>query len=128
MTFNKGPFAGSYLNAEGVPELSCEELGAFLKSEAADKVVLIDVRRPEEVSGELGHIEGSSRLTLETDFARDMKSLDPQATYVFVCRSGARSSRAAGFALAHGFSSCFNLSGGMMAWNQLHYPVSKKPI
>jgi rhodanese-related sulfurtransferase len=124
MTFDKGPFLTAYLNEEGVPELGSEELFALRSPE----LQIIDVRRPEEVSGELGHIEGSKRLTLETEFASGLTNLDPQGTYVFVCRSGARSSRAAAYALDQGFARCFNLAGGMIAWNRNQFPVSKSQI
>jgi rhodanese-related sulfurtransferase len=44
--------------------------------------------------------------------------LDPQKPTVVICRSGGRSLEVARFLAAHGFSSVFNLTGGILAWSR----------
>jgi len=113
-------FKTAKINGEGVPEVSCEDLRG-----AGKDVVIIDVRRPDEFSGELGHIEGATLSTLEGSFGSDIANWPRDKAYVFVCRSGARSSRATGHALSLGFKDVYNMEGGMIAWNSAQLPVTK---
>ena len=84
----------------------------------AGEVHIIDVRQPDEYTGELGHIAGSRLIVLDT-LPENIESLPKDEPIVFVCLSGGRSARAAGFAQANGFSHVFNMKGGMRLWNQL---------
>ncbi|HVJ64150.1 MAG TPA: rhodanese-like domain-containing protein [Bdellovibrionota bacterium] len=115
-----GYFKNTTVNGEGVLDVSVKDV-----FEGRADVKLIDVRRPDEWVGELGHIEGSTLMTLETDFAQGIRGEDHEQTIVFVCRSGARSSRAAAFARALGFVDVYNMQGGMIAWNDQRLPISK---
>lgn len=108
-------------NVHGAPEITPQQL-----QEVRDRVELIDVRRPDEFTGELGHIEGARLVTLETEFEGQLPQWDKSKTYVFVCRSGQRSSRATNEALELGFKEVFNLKGGMLLWNTLQLPVSRE--
>jgi rhodanese-related sulfurtransferase len=85
-------------------------------------VCIVDVRQPEEYTGELGHIAGSRLLVLDT-LPHEIASLPQDQTVVFVCRSGGRSARAAQFAMAQGMTNVFNLHGGMLLWHELQLPV-----
>jgi hydroxyacylglutathione hydrolase len=87
-----------------------------------DEVVVIDVRQPEEFTGELGHIPGSKLIVLDT-LPEHLDELPKNKTIVFVCRSGGRSARAAAYALSEGFKDVYNLKGGMLLWNELHLPT-----
>ena len=87
--------------------------------EEKEKLHIIDVRRPDEFTGELGHIPGAQLFTLEI-FPQEMVRLPKDETIIFVCRSGGRSSQASAFALESGFKSVFNMKGGMLLWNQLN--------
>lgn len=108
------------LNQHGVPEISPDELQKHLGS-----VHLIDVRRPDEFTGELGHIAGSKLVTLGPDLATELESCAKNETYIFICRSGQRSSQATGYALGKGFSKVYNLEGGMILWNEKKFPVER---
>ena len=110
----------SYTNEAGAPEITPETL-----RELAAQVTIIDVRRPEEFNGELGHISGAALSTLETNFEKDLESWDKSNTYVFVCRSGGRSTNATLLAKSKGFSNAFNMKGGMLRWNALQFPIEK---
>lgn len=105
-------------NADGVWEISPEELMQVKQS-----VKIIDVRREEEFYGELGHIEGSELCTLQTKFQTKVSEFSAQETFVFVCRSGQRSSMAAMMAMDLGIMNVYNLTGGMLAWNEKKLPV-----
>lgn len=88
------------------------------------QLTLIDVRRPDEYVGELGHIPGATLLTLDQLPAK-IETLPKDKTIVFVCRSGARSAQAASFALENGFKDVFNMRGGMLLWNENGFNVEK---
>lgn len=90
-------------------------------------VCLIDVRQHEEFVGELGHIEGAKLIVLD-ELPGHIQKLDRNRTIVFVCRSGARSARAAAYVVSQGFDSVFNMAGGMIRWNELTYAISKEEI
>jgi rhodanese-related sulfurtransferase len=74
--------------------------------------LLLDVREDNE--WEAGHAAVATHVTLSEvpdhlgDFAKDR-------LIVCVCRSGARSARAAAFLIEHGYDA-INLEGGMLAW------------
>lgn len=93
--------------------------------EKKDQLVLIDVRRPDEYVGELGHIPGAKLLTLD-HLPQKINSLPKNETIVFVCRSGGRSGRATAFAKENGFSNVYNMKGGMILWNQLGFEVEDR--
>jgi len=85
---------------------------------SANKPLVIDVRTPEEYTGELGHIEGSRLMPLQSL----ADSLGILADYrdddiILVCRSGNRSRTAGQMLVNAGFEKVYNLEGGMKAWN-----------
>lgn len=90
--------------------------------EKKDQVTIVDVRRPDEFTGELGHIEGAILVTLETEFMNSIKNWDMDDEIVFVCRSGGRSGKATSIAQTKGFKNVYNMQGGMILWNELGLP------
>ena len=93
--------------------------------ERKHNVQLIDVRRPDEWVGELGHIAGSELITLDT-LPQNLSKLDKEKTIVFICRSGQRSANASEFAQENGFQSVYNMKGGMIAWNEKQFDTEGK--
>ncbi len=89
---------------------------------ARAQVRLIDVREPHEYTGELGHVPGSELVPLAqvTAAARDW---DRDADLILICRSGARSGRAAAALAEAGFRRVMNMAGGMIAYNAARLPV-----
>ena len=85
---------------------------------------VIDVREPGEFTGELGHIEGAELVPLAT-LPEAARTWARDAELVVVCRSGARSSRAADVLRGLGFERVVNMSGGMTAWNAAGLPVTR---
>lgn len=87
---------------------------------------IIDVRRPDEFNDQLGHIQHAKLCTInETNFKNKLVLLNKEMQYLFVCRSGGRSSKAARIAQTIGFQHIFNLDGGMLAWNKGNHPIAK---
>jgi len=105
------------LHYHGVLDIDPQEL---LKKK--DQVYLVDVRQPEEFTGELGHIPGARLMVLDT-LHDHLKELPTHQTIVFVCRSGGRSARASALAHSAGLKNTYNLKGGMLLWNELHLPT-----
>ena len=123
MANSKVPFQTTM--RDGVPEVSCKELYRCLGLAAEGKIQLIDVRRPDEFNGELGHIDGAKLKTLGSELSRFFETADRDAVTVFICRSGARSAAATNESKQLGFESAFNMSGGMLQWNADQFEVKK---
>ncbi|CAM4054411.1 rhodanese-like domain-containing protein [Mesobacillus thioparans] len=73
---------------------------------------VVDVREVSEVAQ--GKIPNAIHIPLGLLEFR-MNELDKNKTYVMVCRSGGRSSRASQFLDYHGYN-VINMQGGMMSW------------
>ena len=85
---------------------------------------IIDVRTPEEHAQ--GYVEGATLMNINSsDFASKIETLDKKAPVYVYCRSGGRSGNAMNIMKEMGFEEVYNLSGGMMAWEQAKYPVKK---
>ncbi len=83
---------------------------------------IVDVRGPDEYYGPFGHIEGSDLVPLY-QLQQAVESWDRQQPIVLVCRSGARSGRAALLMEQMGFEAVASMAGGMMRWSSLCYPI-----
>lgn len=88
------------------------------------KARVVDVRERDELTGELGHIDGVEHVPLAT-VPVAAKSWDKEQEVVLVCRSGARSGRAAAALADMGFRRVKNMAGGMIAWNAAGLPVAR---
>jgi rhodanese-related sulfurtransferase len=91
-----------------VREIDAQGAFALLESEA----VLIDVRQPGE--WDAGHAPMATLIPL-AELPDHLDELPKDRVIVCVCRSGARSLRAATFLDEQGFEAV-NLTGGMLAW------------
>ena len=103
-----------------VVDLQCEDV-----VERLDEFNLIDVRRSAEYDGDLGHVAGSTLNCLQDNFREQIQSYDKDKPYLFICRSGGRSARAARIALVDGFKEVYNLEGGMLRWNELGLDIKR---
>ncbi|MFM8269686.1 MAG: rhodanese-like domain-containing protein [Pseudomonadota bacterium] len=101
----------------GVAEITADQLFPVI-----NKVKLVDVRRPDEFKGELGHIPGARLVTLGPELVRFLEEQDRSEEIVFICRSGVRSREACLFSQQLGFKSPINLQGGMISWNDYGFP------
>ncbi len=96
-----------------IVQLSALELKAM--RDRGETFELVDVRTEEERA--LAVIDGS-RL-LDKDYHRYLLGLDRQTPLVFQCHHGIRSQAAAEYFLQAGFTTLYNLRGGIDAWAQL---------
>jgi rhodanese-related sulfurtransferase len=100
-----------------VRDLTPEEVAEGL---AADKILLIDVREPNETARE--RIRGAFLAPLSQFDPVDLP--DPQdRMVVFTCASGIRSVKAAEISRAAGLAFDAHLAGGIKAWKAAGLPV-----
>ena len=109
-----------YIVVNGVPEVVADDLKHVSK-----ETKLIDVRRPDEFTGELGHIDGSTLVTLGPELTQFLEKTPKNTEIIFICRSGNRSGQATLMAQQLGFKDVFNMQGGMLKWNELGKPVKR---
>lgn len=98
---------------EGIPTIQISSVKEI------SNLRLIDVRRPDEFNGELGHIQGAILKTLGPELTNFLATANKDEPTLFICRSGVRSAQAAGIAMDLGFKEVYNLEGGMIHWNTL---------
>jgi len=91
------------------------EITPHALADVARRVQVVDVREPEEFSHGLGHIDGALLVPLGQLESR-LGELPRERPIVTVCRSGARSARAAAMLGKAGFAEVANLRGGMLRW------------
>ena len=108
-----------FLSSLFPPATSAEEA-----HEAARRrdVVILDVRERSEWKA--GHAPRSTNIPLAKLQSR-LGELSESRRYVTVCRSGARSRRAAAQLRKAGFDA-LNLTGGMRAWTRAELPLEPR--
>lgn len=106
----------------GVKEVGVVEATQLINRQDA---VIVDVREDREYAG--GHIPNAKHIPLGQLSAR-IKDLEKfrGRPIIVNCRSGARSASACGILRKQGFEECYNLRGGIMAWEQANMPLEKK--
>jgi rhodanese-related sulfurtransferase len=88
---------------------------SFAQSLAKPNTVLLDVRTKEEFTA--GHIEGAINVDFYAgDFRDQLNKLDKSKTYAVYCRTANRSGQALTLMQQLGFSSAYDLIGGIAAW------------
>ncbi len=81
-----------------------------------ENTTVLDVRAPEEEVE--GTIPGAVLINImDPSFPAEIDKLDKDKTYLVYCRSGNRSGKACGYMGSKGFTSLYNLDGGIRAWN-----------
>ena len=90
-----------------------------------EEVVLLDVREPSETAG--GKISKAIQIPVGAVTKR-IGELDKHKdkTLLVYCKTGSRAGIACKELGKQGFDKVFNLSGGIMAWQDAHLPMSKK--
>lgn len=109
----------NFSTAETNPDLDMvEDVSPDEVNAKKDQLTIVDVRSSEEYTGELGHIPGSTLVTLDT-LMDHIDDIPKDKTVVFICRSGRRSTNASAMAKDNGFESVYNMKGGMILWNEM---------
>ena len=99
----------------GIPELSPTEFADRWPDYArGDDVVLLDVREHDELA--VAAVAGALHIPMREVPGR-LADLDTQKPLVVMCHSGGRSRRVAEYLLGQGFTTVFNLRGGIDAWS-----------
>lgn len=90
-----------------------------------ENAIIVDVRTEQEFQG--GHILNAIHIPLGNFEAR-MNELDKykDRPIVMSCQSGNRSGRAISILKKRGFAKIYNLTGGIMAWQNASLPLTKK--
>ena len=80
-------------------------------------MLVLDVRTPEELA-ETGYIKGAEHIDYKrSDFKQALATkLDKTQPVAVYCRSGGRSGETAAMLQEMGFSSIYDLDGGITAW------------
>lgn len=86
---------------------------------APDKVVILDVRTPEEYRS--GHIRGAQNIDFYSGFEEAIQKLPKDRVYYLHCASGRRSASATEIMRKYGFSA-YNI-GGYSAVAQAGFPT-----
>jgi len=105
----------------GINEIDAD----WVAMHAAD-LEIVDVREPDEFTGELGHIAGARLIPLG-ELPQQLALLDKGKPIVTVCRSGGRSAQAVAILEKAGFTKAANLAGGMLEWCDHRLPVATSP-
>ena len=116
---NRGVAEVPWAMLTSAPVVQEIDIGA-LESRSAETVVL-DVREPEEY--EHGHVPGAINLP-QADLVSRLAELPRDCPLVLICRSGARSLRAAQFLRQVGFEQVMNIQGGTEAWRAAGKPLA----
>lgn len=108
--------------AHGVPQLGPHAATQVMNSEDA---LVLDVR--EDTEYKQGHLANAVHIPLG-QLGQRLKELEKykDRAVVAYCRTGSRSNSAAGLLRRQGFSTVFNLAGGIVAWQNANLPVTKK--
>ncbi len=106
------PFSARAL--ESVRKLTAAGLRTLLdQNPPRNAIVLVDVREPREFDA--GHLAGAINIPV-AELRQRLEEIPPQASPVFMCRSGSRSLAACGIALRAGIAAPAHLEGGLLAW------------
>jgi LPXTG-site transpeptidase (sortase) family protein len=101
-----------------VENISVEEIYEIMTG--GEDYILLDVRTPEEFSE--GHLEGAVHIPVNELEGR-LAELSKDKPIIVYCKSGGRSSTAANLLVENGFTQIYNMSGGILDWEQKGYPM-----
>lgn len=89
----------------------------------AEKPVILDVRTPEEFNS--GHIGQAYNLNIyDQSFKEQLSKMDKKQPVYVYCKGGGRSANAVKQMQELGFSTVYELKGGIMAWEQSGLPLN----
>ena len=107
----------------GAAAVELVDVAAGQKLVADPGVTVIDVRTPEEFAA--GHIARAQVVDFRAaDFAERIGELDRNTPYFVYCHSGNRSGRATALMHELGFTTVYDLQGGITAWTAAGAPVT----
>ena len=117
----ESPTAITQINRDVSP---VEAHDLIIENQDNEQFVILDVRTPEEFAD--GHIENAINIDVNSgQFREDISKLNKNDTYLVYCRSGRRSDNARDIMEELGFSDVYNMTGGIIDWENEGYPVVK---
>ena len=117
--FISGATISSCQTSPGKTVLDPASFDAKIKS--TTHAVIVDVRTPEEFSK--GHLKDAKNIDWNgPDFEKQTESIDKTKPVFVYCLSGGRSSAAAAKMRSNGFTTVYELEGGMMKWRAANMP------
>ena len=85
--------------------------------------LLLDVREPWEVATAAIRVAGATTTCIPMgEIPSRLAELDPTQPVLCICHHGMRSAQVGRFLGAQGFTTVYNLAGGIDAWSQLVDP------
>lgn len=111
-----------YPGARGVQKVSPMDATRLINHEDA---VVLDVRSAGEFGQ--GHILNAMHIPL-SNLSDQIRKLEKYRTrpIITACRTGHQSANAGSALRKQGFEKVYNLSGGMLAWENANLPLTKK--
>ena len=101
-------------------DVTSEQVKALI--EINPSLVVVDVRTEAEYNDE--HLEGAINIPLD-ELEQRLSELNPNDKILVYCRTGNRSTQAAEILVEKGFSGLYHMHGGIVAWKQNGYSVTK---
>jgi len=104
----------------GYDDITAEQAKELIETNSS--LVILDVRTETEYNDK--HIEGAINIPLD-ELQQRLEEINPNDTILVYCRTGNRSTQAAEILVENGFSNFYHMRGGIVAWKQNGYPVTK---
>ena len=96
-------------------DVTAEEAKELIDS--TEDLTVVDVREPHEYCDTKGHIPGALNYPINSGVLQEKyEELPMDGPILVVCRSGGRSNRAANFLDSKGFTTVYDMQGGMRGW------------
>ena len=107
--------------SQGQPGSALDAKAFSDQLKATTGAILLDVRTPQEFSG--GHIANARNVDWNApDFMSHLADIDKKAPIFVYCLSGGRSAAAAETMRKNGYTTVYELTGGMLAWRSAGLP------
>lgn len=94
--------------------------------DAGEDIRVLDVRSPDDYSGDLGHIASATHIPL-VELDQHLQELDDyrKKPIITVCNTDRMSAKAAQVLAQKGYADVHVLKGGMVDWNKNGYPIER---
>lgn len=104
-------------------EISIQEAHELWQAREGRRMVVLDVRTPEEFTGPCGHLKDAILIPIQ-EFAMRWRELEAyrEQPILAICYSGVRSRQVCAFLDRQGFKELYN-APGMMFWHDAGYEV-----
>ena len=83
----------------------------------AKRVLLIDLRTPQEFSEKTFGVKNSINIPIE-DFESQLSRIPKDQSIVLACRTGNKSKKAYAILEKNGYANMFHVDGGFVAWSE----------